>query len=267
MIMETVHATARKEKLYDNTGIIIGTSTAGIWPGKLLADKIGKPFVIINKEGKAQRELNGFEKILNYYQKNVSGRGPETIISSCPDAISIGIRLANEEGLPFGYIRSNPKNHGDKVGIEGGIKDTTAFLLYSDHTDVRQLMSVAKENGVHIMDSFHIHNTSIPLSIDISGKKALVIEDLISTGQSGLSAVTAARKLGAIVENELSIFTYDFPMSKTMANDQGVSLYSALNGREIINSAAMQGLISQSNQETLNDFFSSPIKWAERNGF
>ena len=46
------------------------------------------------------------------------------------------------------------------------------------------------------------------------GDTAVVIEDLVSTGQSSTSAVKALRKLGANADNLLVIFTYDLKTAR-----------------------------------------------------
>lgn len=47
-----------------------------------------------------------------------------------------------------------------------------------------------------------------------SGQSVVVIEDLISTGKSSLSAVKALRDAGCQVKGMIAIFTYGFPQAK-----------------------------------------------------
>jgi len=46
-----------------------------------------------------------------------------------------------------------------------------------------------------------------------SGQKVVVVEDLISTGNSSLEAVRALREVGCIVVGMVAIFTYNLPIA------------------------------------------------------
>ena len=57
-------------------------------------------------------------------------------------------------------------------------------------------------------------------------QKVVVIEDLISTGKSSLSAVSALREAGLDVMGMVAIFTYDFQIAKQAFEDAEVALHT-----------------------------------------
>ena len=59
-----------------------------------------------------------------------------------------------------------------------------------------------------------------------SGRSAIVVEDLTSTGASALTAVEGLRQIGASVDRCVSIFTYDFPRSREAFQAAGVEQIS-----------------------------------------
>ena len=59
-----------------------------------------------------------------------------------------------------------------------------------------------------------------------SGQNVVVIEDLISTGNSSLIAVNALREAGLIVKGMLSIFTYGFEISYDNFKNNDVELHT-----------------------------------------
>ncbi|MFA1641436.1 orotate phosphoribosyltransferase [Chryseomicrobium imtechense] len=60
----------------------------------------------------------------------------------------------------------------------------------------------------------------------LSGQKVVVVEDLISTGGSSITAVDALRKEGADVLGVVSIFSYDLPKATEAFEQVGVPAYS-----------------------------------------
>src|SRR5205814_5824127 len=55
------------------------------------------------------------------------------------------------------------------------------------------------------------------------GQKAVVIEDLVSTGASSLQVVNVLRSLGVEVIGMVSIFSYDFPVATTAFSAAGIN--------------------------------------------
>lgn len=87
----------------------------------------------------------------------------EVIMGVATSGIPFAALAAEELCMPFGYVRSESKDHGLKNQIEGA---------------------------------------------KVSGRKVVVVEDLISTAGSSVKVVNALRAEGAIVLGIASIFTY-----------------------------------------------------------
>ncbi|PNZ29537.1 orotate phosphoribosyltransferase [Staphylococcus rostri] len=83
------------------------------------------------------------------------------------------------------------------------------------------------------------------------GKKVVVIEDLISTGGSSITAVEALREAGAEVLGVVAIFTYGLQKADVMFGDAGVPFYILSNYDELIEVAEAQGKITANDIETL----------------
>ncbi len=94
-------------------------------------------------------------------------------------------------------------------------------------------------------------------------QKVVVVEDLVSTGQSSLKAVEAIRKDGAEVIGMVSIFTYDFPVATQSMKDANVELTSLSNYDAILEEALNTEYIDESELKTLQDWRKNPDTWGQ----
>lgn len=92
-------------------------------------------------------------------------------------------------------------------------------------------------------------------------QKVIVVEDLVSTGQSSLKAVQAIRKDGAEVIGMVSIFSYGFPVATKNMSDAKVELTSLSNYDAILDEALRTDYIDESELQTLQDWRKSPDTW------
>ncbi len=83
------------------------------------------------------------------------------------------------------------------------------------------------------------------------GKKVVVIEDLISTGGSSITAVDALKEAGAEVLGVVAIFTYGLNKADELFNDAGVPFYTLSDYNELIEVAKDNGDISEQDIKTL----------------
>ena len=96
-----------------------------------------------------------------------------------------------------------------------------------------------------------------------TGAKVVVIEDLISTGGSSLSAVSALREAGCKVLGMLAIFTYGFSKSVDAFAEAGCKL-ETLSDYEVLAETAMNNnYISPEQLETLKEWRIDPASWAK----
>lgn len=93
------------------------------------------------------------------------------------------------------------------------------------------------------------------------GAKVVVIEDLVSTGGSSLSAVEALRDAGCEVLGMVAIFTYGFPTAEENFAKAAVRLNTLSNYNAMIKLAIEQGYVAADQQETLSQWRKDPASW------
>jgi orotate phosphoribosyltransferase len=141
---------------------------------------------------------------------------PDVIAGVATGAIAIGILVAQELGVPFVYVRPEPKKHGRKNQIEGHLE---------------------------------------------SGQNVVVIEDLISTGNSSLNAVAAIKEAGAVVKGMVAIFSYGFDVAAENFKEKNVSLTTLSNYDNLLEQALDSNYISEKELFTLREWRANPSKW------
>jgi orotate phosphoribosyltransferase len=97
------------------------------------------------------------------------------------------------------------------------------------------------------------------------GKKVVVIEDLISTGGSSLSAVRALREAGCDVLGMVAIFTYGFRKSEEQFTSEGCDLSTLSNYNTLIECAVRSGYIGDTEIHTLQQWRTDPSVWGTEN--
>lgn len=165
-----------------------------------------------------------FPPIRNYireeFSKNIEkqfGR-PDVIAGVATGAIGIGMLVAEYMGLPFVYVRPEPKKHGRQNQVEG-------FLQ--------------------------------------KGQNVVVVEDLISTGNSSLMAVEALKEAGANVKGMVAIFTYGFDISVQNFANAKVDLYTLGNYDTLLQQATETRYITEEEYETLIEWRKNPSTWGQ----
>ena len=141
---------------------------------------------------------------------------PDVIAGVATGAIAIGILVAQELGVPFVYVRPEPKKHGRKNQIEGHLE---------------------------------------------SGQNVVVIEDLISTGNSSLNAVAALKEAGAVVKGMVAIFFFFFDVAAENFKEKNVSLTTLSNYDNLLEQALDSNYISEKELFTLREWRANPSKW------
>jgi orotate phosphoribosyltransferase len=168
------------------------------------------------------RLILSFPAIRNYvrdeFAKNIEKQfgKPDVIAGVATGAIGIGILVAESLGLPFVYVRPEPKKHGRQNQVEG-------FLQ--------------------------------------KGQNVVVVEDLISTGNSSLMAVEALRAAGANIKGMAAIFTYGFAVAEDNFKAAKLDLYTLSNYQNLLNLAVAKSYITEKEEETLREWSKSPSTW------
>jgi orotate phosphoribosyltransferase len=94
-----------------------------------------------------------------------------------------------------------------------------------------------------------------------TGKRVVVIEDLVSTGGSSLGAVSALRDAGMEVLGMAAIFTYDFPVAAENFRKAGLVFHALGNYGDLIREAMGTGYIQAEDLETLRAWREDPAGW------
>lgn len=97
----------------------------------------------------------------------------------------------------------------------------------------------------------------------LKGQKIVVVEDLISTGKSSLSAVDALREAGADVLGMVSVFTYGFQEAELAFSEAGVSCFSLSDYLSLLSIALDRGLIADSDLPLLESWRKNPSQWGK----
>ena len=93
------------------------------------------------------------------------------------------------------------------------------------------------------------------------GQKVVVIEDLISTGGSSLSAVKALREAGCTVLGMVAIFSYEFKKATDAFSSENCALNTLSNYSVLIDTAVKTGYIGQAEVDTLKKWRVDPANW------
>ena len=163
-----------------------------------------------------------FPAIRNYireeFSKNIEKQfgKPDVIAGVATGAIGIGMLVAEYMGLPFVYVRPEPKKHGRQNQVEG-------FLQ--------------------------------------KGQNVVVVEDLISTGNSSLLADQAIKDAGANVKGMVAIFTYGFDIAEENFKNANVDLYTLSNYQNLLNLAVAKKYITEEEQTALKEWSVAPDSW------
>ncbi|MEJ2229250.1 MAG: orotate phosphoribosyltransferase [Alphaproteobacteria bacterium] len=99
---------------------------------------------------------------------------------------------------------------------------------------------------------------------EVAGKRVLLVEDLISTGGSSLTALKHLRAEGAIADTMLAIVTYDFAEARANFEAAGVIVRSLTTFPAILAEAIKMGRITPDEKATVEDWFADPHGWASR---
>ena len=95
------------------------------------------------------------------------------------------------------------------------------------------------------------------------GQNVVVVEDLISTGNSSLMAVEALRNEGANIKGMAAIFTYGFNVAQENFKNANIDLYTLSNYENLLDLAVQKQYITEDQQTTLQEWSVSPSTWGQ----
>ena len=101
---------------------------------------------------------------------------------------------------------------------------------------------------------------------DVTGRRVVLVEDLVTTGGSSLAAIEALRAEGAVVSDCLAIISYDFPDAVEMFARAGVRLHATTTFPVVLACAIEHGMIDEAGAVVVRDWLDEPRGWAKRQG-
>ncbi|MBB2478730.1 orotate phosphoribosyltransferase [Bacillus sp. APMAM] len=93
------------------------------------------------------------------------------------------------------------------------------------------------------------------------GQRVVVVEDLISTGGSVITAVQALREAGCEVVGVVAIFTYELEKGKQQLNEFNIEHHSLTNYSTLLNVALERNIITENDLDTLKAWRKDPGSW------
>jgi orotate phosphoribosyltransferase len=97
----------------------------------------------------------------------------------------------------------------------------------------------------------------------LKGEKVLIIEDLISTGASALSAAGSLRQEGGIAQDCIAIFTYGLLSAKENFKQADINLYTITNLTALLDAAIEEGYISDDEAVGVLEWSRCPEDWGK----
>lgn len=96
------------------------------------------------------------------------------------------------------------------------------------------------------------------------GQKVVVVEDLISTGGSVITAVQALREAGCEVLGAVSIFTYGLEKGKKAFEAEKINSQSLTDFPTLVTVAIEKNYISENDKESLLSWSNNPEQWSKK---
>lgn len=96
-----------------------------------------------------------------------------------------------------------------------------------------------------------------------SGQSVVVVEDLVSTGQSSLHAVQALREAGCNVKGMVAIFTYGLQAAVDNFKKENCTLYTLTSYDQLVKHALEKSYIKDSDLQSLIKWRENPEAWGK----
>lgn len=101
---------------------------------------------------------------------------------------------------------------------------------------------------------------------DVTGLEVLLVEDLVTSGGSSLSAIEALVSEGGLLRYLLAIVSYGFPEAEQAFAEADVEFSSLTHFEAILAAGADMGRFSPDETAAVKDWLADPRGWAQRRG-
>ena len=148
-------------------------------------------------------------------------------------------------------IRQKHPGAGCIAGVATGAIAQGALVAEALNLPFVYVRSSAKKHGLE----------NLIEGVVSEGQKAVVIEDLVSTGGSSLKAVAALREAGFTILGMAAIFSYGFPETQTRFEEENVPLNTLSNYHALLETALEQKQIKEKDRNILQQWRKDPANW------
>jgi orotate phosphoribosyltransferase len=126
---------------------------------------------------------------------------------------------------------------------------------------------VAQELGlpfIYVRSKVKVHGLGNAIEGDLSVlSNVVVIEDLISTGQSSLKAIDALREAGVEVKGLIAIFTYGLPVAQAAFEASPCKWLALTDYPTMLDQALVEGYLNDDQRSLLEAWNSDPVAWSD----
>lgn len=99
------------------------------------------------------------------------------------------------------------------------------------------------------------------------GQKVLVVEDMVSTAGSSVGVIRALRNQGAIVTDEIAIYTHQIKKADENFRKMKIKFYCLTDLQTVTQVARKRGFLTKKQIETVLDWTKNPQNWGKKMGF
>ena len=99
---------------------------------------------------------------------------------------------------------------------------------------------------------------------DVAGQRVVLVEDMVTTGGSSLSAVEALRAAGAEVSDCLALITYGFAQAGQAFAAAAVALTTLTTFETVVDQALARGVVDEREAALVRAWLADPHTWDER---
>jgi orotate phosphoribosyltransferase len=96
---------------------------------------------------------------------------------------------------------------------------------------------------------------------DVQGRRVVLLEDTISTGESSLQAATALRTAGADLLRCVCIFTWGWEATAARFREAGVELHALARIHDMLEVATERGMLTPEQRQLVESWAADPQGW------